>query len=216
MKKCLIITGYVEGKLKEVFNTDEFDYIICADNGYYIANESQVTPNLIIGDFDSLKKTVSLPDDIETITFPSEKDYTDTMICIQEALRRGYFDISIAGGLGGRFDHTIANIQSMSWALNEGLSRYAKTVKIILADGKNIIHLIKDSSLVLEGHPGEKFSLLSHTSNCLGVTVKHAKWPLLNANLTSNFPIGVSNEFLSDSCTISVADGELLIMKSID
>lgn len=216
MKKCLIVTAYVEGDLSDIFNIDEFDYIMCADNGYYIASNAGIKPDLIIGDFDSLDKKATLPDDVETITFPIEKDYTDTMICLQEALRRGYFDIAIAGGLGGRFDHTLANIQSMSWALNEGPSKYDKEVRIMMADGKNTIHLIKDSTFTLQGRPGEKFSLLSHSGVCSGVTVDHAKWPLQDSELVTSFPLGISNEFIDKECTITVENGELLVMKCRD
>ena len=86
----------------------------------------------------------------------------------------------------------------------------------MMADGKNTIHLIKNGSFTLHGSVGQKFSLLSHNSHCTGLNVAPAKWVLENAAINNSFPIGISNEFVSNSCQISVAEGELLIMKSFD
>ena len=100
MKKCIIITSYIEGNLSELMKGQDADLILCADGGFDLAREAGITPDLLIGDFDSLH--ASLPPAIKTITFPKEKDDTDTGLCVRAAFEQGCREVLILGGLGGR------------------------------------------------------------------------------------------------------------------
>ncbi|MDE5991799.1 MAG: thiamine diphosphokinase, partial [Oscillospiraceae bacterium] len=93
-------------------------YLIAADSGFSLLKRMGVTPALVLGDFDSL--TEDKPTDCEILTAAAEKDDTDTMLAIKTALARGYRDITIAGSIGGRLDHTFANIQSLAYILDNG------------------------------------------------------------------------------------------------
>ena len=112
MNRCVIFGGgeiadlrYAQSLLRED------DYIICADRGYAYCVSMGVVPDLVLGDFDSYNG--SLPQNCELLRYPVEKDDTDTMLAVKEAIRRGYHEIMMLGMLGGRLDHTLANIQTV-------------------------------------------------------------------------------------------------------
>ena len=133
MSNAVIITSYIEdfSGIKDVLNSE--DYVICADGGWDIATELGILPNLLIGDFDSIKSP--LPDGIETIKFLPEKDYTDLDLAIRTAVEKGYSHLTVIGGIGGRLDHTIANIQL--------LSHYDSFFdSLIMMDGRNVCFII--------------------------------------------------------------------------
>ena len=108
MNKCVII-GSAPCENDDAFS--EIDransFVICADGGLDIALRHNITPNLIIGDFDSVQ--TEIPKDIETIQLQIEKDDTDMMAAIRVGLKRDFRDFVLLGALGGRFDHSFAN-----------------------------------------------------------------------------------------------------------
>ena len=117
MKRCIIFTGgRPEPHLPDGLEL-EGAYIIAADSGYKNCKQLGAVPNLAVGDYDSLN---FVPDDCEHITYPCEKDDTDLMAAVREALRRGCGDITILGAMGGRFDHTFANVQVLAFINSEG------------------------------------------------------------------------------------------------
>lgn len=214
MSRCFIITAFINGNIKYNLNVTQNDYIICADGGYKFAKQAGIIPNLIIGDFDSFNDNP--PQNIQTITYSTEKDDTDTMLCIKYAIEKEFDSIYIVGGIGGRLDHTISNIQSMVWAIEFWHNNHIKGKKISMCDSQNHVMLIMNDSIKLSGSPKEKISLISYSQNCINVTTKNLKWELTNAELKNSFPLGISNEFLTSECEISVEQGQLLIIKSKD
>ncbi|MFA9382090.1 MAG: thiamine diphosphokinase, partial [Acetanaerobacterium sp.] len=110
MTQCVIISAGVVGDgldIKAVISCGAF--VICADGGYDTALRIGITPHLFVGDMDSVRMS---PEGCEIMLSPAEKDDTDTMLAAKIAIERGYTDITIFGGLGGRLDHTLANIQT--------------------------------------------------------------------------------------------------------
>lgn len=207
MKKCIIITSYIEGNLTELMKGYEPDYILCADGGYNHAQKAGIIPHYLIGDFDSLEG--NMPPDIERMTYPCEKDDTDTGLCLQAALELGCKDILIIGGLGGRFDHALANIQAMS-----GIA--GKVQRIAIKDNKNYCTILQNNSLCLQKQEGRHISVLSLSDESTGVSIVGAKYPLSDYTMVRTFPLGVSNEYEKDTITISVENGTLLIILSQD
>lgn len=214
MNTCYIITAYINGKISDFINKEEKPFILCADGGYRFAKQENIIPNLIIGDFDSFRENIS--SEIQTIHYPSEKDDTDTMLCVKYAVEKEFDKICIIGGMGGRLDHTLSNLQSMAWAINFWKEHELKAKKISMCDNQNHIMLIMNESIKLSGRPGEKISLISYSEKSINVTTKNLKWELTGALLTNAFPLGISNEFLTDECEISVDSGQLLILRSKD
>lgn len=207
MKKCLIITSYIEGSLSEIIGDEAFDFILCADGGWDHALQAGLTPDLLIGDFDSMKGCA--PSDIEIITFPAEKDDTDTGLCLKTAISRGCTDILIAGGLGGRFDHSVANIQLMLGVVD-------LVDHIAIKNGRNYCTVLKNGEIQLQKKEGFHLSVFSMTEQSRGVCLSGVKYLLSDYTLTGTFPLGVSNEFADDYATVRVGDGTLLIVLSSD
>lgn len=214
MNRCIIITAFINGHIRDMAHISKDDYIICADGGYKLAKKEGIIPHLVIGDFDSFTESPEL--NIPTIIHPVEKDDTDTLLCIKYAAEREFSEICLVGGMGGRLDHTISNLQSMAWCIDFWHSNHIKNKKISMHDSQNEVIIIMNGSAKIAGRPGEKISLISYSDNCINVTTKKLKWELTNAHLTSSFALGISNEFLTSECEISVESGKLLVIRSID
>lgn len=207
MKKCIIITSFIEGDLAELMQGQEADFVLCADGGYDHARKAGIVPDLLIGDFDSLH--ADIPKNIETISFPKEKDDTDTGLCVRTALDLGCREILILGGLGGRFDHAVANIQLLMGAA-------AKFERIAIADKKNYCTVLQNGELRLPKKEGQHLSVFSLSEKSTGVSLSGVQYPLSDYTLTNAFPLGVSNEYKADFARISVKNGTLLIVLSQD
>ncbi|MBN7772160.1 thiamine diphosphokinase [Clostridium aminobutyricum] len=213
MSRCIIITAYLEGRIKDSIEIQKNDFIICADGGYRYAKKEKITPHLLIGDLDSF--TEKLPDEIQIIKHPVEKDDTDTMLCIKHAVQHNFDEIVLIGGMGGRIDHTLSNLQSMSWTADYWTSQNDKH-KISMRDAKNQVIILQNNSILLEGNIGDKISLISYSEKCSGIFTQGLKWPLSDATLTNSFPVGISNEFTDTAAAVSVEEGKLLIVLSKD
>ncbi|MFN3492786.1 MAG: thiamine diphosphokinase, partial [Anaerolineales bacterium] len=165
-------------------------------------------PNLIIGDMDSLPSNFQLSTfDGEVILFPKDKNETDLELAIQHAITLNPEEILIIGALGGRIDHTLANI-----ALLTNFRRVACDLR--LNDGLEEISLCKDQ-IEIKGRSGDVVSLIPYQENVEGVATQNLKWQLKNETLYFNKTRGISNEMISDTATISITKGLLLIVHQI-
>lgn len=208
MTKCVIIPAFIEGELKELFKGFENEYVICADGGYKKAFDAGIRPDLIIGDFDSYGG--ELPSDIPIERLPVEKDDTDTGRSVAFAIEEGFTDITILGGIGGRFDHTMANVQTLAGACDKGIN-----IRMI-SDG-NEITVVKNGTIVVKERPGWKLGVFSLSETATGIDLEDVYYSLKDAALTRLFPLGVSNEFLpGKDAKITVKDGMLLVVVSKD
>lgn len=107
IKKCLIISGAPESEIEYYNDYVDGRFVISADSGYNKCKKLGIKPDLIIGDFDSS----DVPDtDIKTIILPVRKDDTDTFFAVKYAIKQGFNDLVILGGIGSRFDHTYCNV----------------------------------------------------------------------------------------------------------
>ena len=204
--KCYIFAGSPDAKCSEL-GFDSNRYVICADGGYALAKKLGIKPDVLIGDFDTYKKT--LPDDCEVIRHPEQKDDTDTMLAVKLALNRGFKHIVICGATGGRMDHTIANIQTLRYILGHGA--YGE-----LIDDGNHVTMQGPGIKVYSRMNGYYFSMFAYTEECSGITATGFQYPLKDAVLKSSFPLGVSNKVTGKSGIISLEKGILLIIYSKD
>jgi thiamine pyrophosphokinase len=203
MDKCIIAgAGYCD-----VNDIKEDGYVIAADGGIDYLMKVGIKPNLVIGDFDSASSRYS-EYGFETKTFPVEKDDTDMMLAIKEGLERGYRDFVIYGGMGGRFDHTFANLQCLYYLINHGAKGR------LVGQKGSFVTMIKDGSInfsAREYQKGRKISVFAFDGIAYGVTEKGLKYTIENATINTDFPIGVSNEFIGVDAYIKVDDGILMI-----
>ena len=195
---CVVVSAMYEPNL---FIPKE-SFIIAADKGFETLQKQGIKPNLVVGDFDSLGY---VPQSDELIKSPAEKDDTDTMLALREGLGRGYKKFIIYGGIGGRLDHTFANIQSLSFLKENGASA------VLYGEG-TAVTLIKDESVSLMNDEKGYISVFSYGDAAKDVSLTGLKYSLDNAPLSDSFPLGVSNEFVGTESEISVKDGRLLLI----
>lgn len=199
-KKCYIVGAGDNSGTKFSKGTNE--YVIAADGGVKVLEESGITPDLILGDFDSLGY---IPKGDNVLLHKVEKDDTDMMLAVEKAVELGYNDIEIFGGTGGRIDHTVANFQTMLWASKRGC-------KIKMIDAQYEYYVITDSKLSLEKRTDRDLSVFAFGTSAKGVTVRGGKYIAENVILTPDNPTAVSNSFIGSDISISVRDGSLLVI----
>ncbi len=210
--KCIVI-GAGDLTLGNIAVGEE-DFVIAVDGGLGYCGVLEVEPDLLIGDFDSVseeeEKAVRLleqdiPDRV--IRLAREKDDTDMLAALKEGLARGYRQFHIYAGTGGRFDHTLANIQCLLYLKKRDAVGY-------LIDGTGMMLVICGEAVHFRKNLEGTLSLFSLGEKANGVTISGMKYELENAVLTNDFPIGISNEFIGEEAMISVEEGELVCMIS--
>ena len=199
MADCVIFcAGGFDGLIKPLA---EQDYLLAADGGYAHIQALGLTPNAVLGDFDSLGYT---PEGAEV--FPVEKDDTDAMLAARHGLARGYRRFFLYGGLEGRrLDHTVANFQTLQFLADRGATGY-------LIGKDYIATVIKDGALSFRAGGCGIFSAFCMGSDARGVTIDGLRYELENGTLTAGFPLGVSNHFTGSPAKIQVENGSLLVL----
>ncbi|MBE6717788.1 MAG: thiamine diphosphokinase [Ruminococcaceae bacterium] len=204
MKRCVIVGGadinnyeYIRSRLCED------DFIVFCDSGLKHLGALQVTPGLIVGDFDSHDNPHL---DVETIILPCEKDDTDTVFAVKEALKRGFDDFLLIGVVGARLDHTLGNVSILLM-----LDKAGKKGKIV--DDYSEMEIVSSEQAYVDDSYAY-FSLLNITGTAKGITIKNAKYPLDNAEITCEYQYGISNEVLiGHTAMIKINEGRLLLVK---
>lgn len=207
MSKCYII-GASDILGMSSLPIEEGSFVICADGGFQTALSFGIHPDLIVGDFDSSKAVPSASElGAEVICLPAEKDDTDMMFAVKLALERGYREFVFYGATGGRFDHTVANLQMLAYLCDHN-------ARGVILDDKQEITMLEKESRCFSRKDGWFFSIFSFTDRCNGVSEHGVKYELNGVTLTQSFPLGVSNEILEPYATISVKEGKLLVIRS--
>ena len=204
MSRCIIVGGadinnydYIRTSLQSD------DYVIFCDSGLKHLSALQVKPSLIVGDFDSHENPHL---DTETIVLPCEKDDTDTVYAMKEAIKRGFDTFLLIGVVGGRLDHTLGNISMLLYLDSHGC-------KGTIIDDYSEMELISSEPAYIEDKY-EFFSLLNITGCAKGITIQNAKYPLNDGEITCEYQYGVSNEVLpGKTAIVSVREGKLLLIK---
>ena len=204
MERCVIVGGagiknyaYIRSCLRGD------DFVVFCDSGLKHLEQLRVEPSLIIGDFDSYE---GRRPDVETIILPREKDDTDTMAAVKEAVRRGYDEFLLIGTVGERLDHTLGNVYILVY-----LERLGK--KAVMADDYSEMEIVSGGPAFIDDS-FRYFSLISRAGKASGIGIENAKYPLDNAEIDSGFQYGISNEVLpGTTAKVTVSEGELLLIK---
>ena len=204
MKRCVIVGGaginnydYIRSRLCAD------DYIVFCDSGLRHLEPLQVKPSLIVGDFDSHDNPYL---DVETIVLPCEKDDTDTVFAVKEAIKRGFDDFLLIGVVGARLDHTLGNVSILLY-----LDSFGK--KGIIIDDYSEMEIVSNEPAYIEDSYAF-FSLLNVSGTAKGITIENAKYLLNNAEITCEYQYGVSNEVLpGKTAKVSILEGKLLLIK---
>ena len=211
MNSCVIVSAgeiHNYARARAFLGPDQF-YIFC-DGGLAHAEGLGVQPHVIVGDFDScqasdLAKYSGTAGRPEIIKLPREKDDTDTLFAVKLALERGFTDFILLGAMGGRFDHAMGNISILLY-----LHSLGKKARII--DDYSEMQIADKKPFYIEDNCSY-FSVLTVAGDVSGVTIKNAKYPLENAELSANFQLGISNEVLPGKVAeVTVAKGRVLLV----
>lgn len=192
-------------KARNLLRSD--DFIICADGGTHHALAMGLTPNLVIGDMDSIAKAewkklagLNIPVDLH----PRDKNETDLELALTRAVELEPKEIIIAAALGGRLDQTLGNIALLT-------DLRLSTFDVRLADGVEEIFFCRDQAQI-QGRSGDVVSLIAWGNPVHGIQTHGLKWALDNETLHPEKTRGISNEMLSDTASIKTSAGNLLVI----
>ena len=201
MKRCFIFAAGTFYGLRE--RPGAGDFVIAADAGYSVCREEGIRPDLLLGDFDSMEP----PANFHRIRrLPVEKDDTDTLAALRAGLERGCTEFLIYGGTGGkRLDHTLANLQSLLFLRRMGARGWMYGDDFVWT-------VIENESLTLRRTvEWGLFSAFCLGDRASGVDETGFQYPLRDAELTPDFPLGVSNHILEPEAGITVRKGALAV-----
>lgn len=201
MKRCFIFAAGTFFGLRE--RPTPGDLVIAADAGYLTCQEAGVEPDILLGDFDSMEVPAGAE---HLVRLPVEKDDTDTLAAVRLALDRGCGVVYIYGGTGGkRLDHTLANLQTLLFLRRRGARGY-------LYDDDFVWTAIENESLTIEKTvEWGLFSAFCLGDRAEGIDEVGLQYPLADAALAADFPLGVSNHILESTATITVRRGALAV-----
>lgn len=207
MAVCRIIAPLYAGEEKEWLAPAPGDLFLCADGGYDAAVRHGFHPDLVIGDFDSMPEAHVRG--CKKVVLPTHKDDTDMVACLQRGREAGYSEFRIAGCLGGRLDHTLANLQCLYDCALRGETAW-------MADPCNRVTVLRPGTYTLSPLPGRKLSLFAWTERVRGIDLNGTEWELHGAELTNRRPLGCSNEVRTAAPVLSFTEGALVLVWSRD
>jgi thiamine pyrophosphokinase len=182
--------------------------LICADGGARHLHALGLTPELIVGDMDSLDGGLQRDFVIKgsrIIRYPDVKDETDSELALQMAFMMAPDEIRIYGALGARIDHTLANLALLTAAADIGIETH-------LLDEWCDVFLVRGTARI-QGENGQTVSLFAFGADATGVTLEGFEYPLRDATMVPGRPIGVSNRLTAAQGVVSVKSGDLLVIR---
>lgn len=198
MKACIFGAGEYHGERLDLCENAK---IIAADGGFRYAVRMGLSVSLAIGDFDSLGE---VPDGVLVKQYPVKKDDTDMALAAKEAIAMGCDEVYLFGALGGRLDHTLANITLLRALAREGITAY------IVGEGGVMTALTDGESLSFTGKPTGTLSIFSLSASS-ELTLSGTAYDVLKATLYADCALGVSNEFTKKEARITLHTGEALV-----
>lgn len=192
----------------------ENDLCIAVDGGYEYCKLLKITPDYILGDFDSISEKeakgvaeIAKQEEDKVIILPVEKDDTDMLAAMKLGLAEGYQSFRIYGGMGGRIEHTIANIQCLLYLKEHNAVGY-------LMDGTGMILVAKEEEISFQESLEGYMSLFSMGEKAT-VSIENMKYLLQDHEITNSFPIGISNEFIyGNKGKVTIHEGVVVIIVS--
>lgn len=204
-RRCVIVSASPDYDAVHINKSIKLDdFVICADGGMDTLLKTGITPNLIIGDFDSSENITAFPD-VERITLKTRKIDTDTMHCAEIALERGYNEFLFLGATGGRTDHALANLSILVYLYN-------KKAYGVISDKYNDIMLLKKGRNIFDVTPGDTVSVIPFGEKYAKLSYEGLSYPLENELVTVDYPYTISNEAISNKIVITLHEGSALVI----
>lgn len=205
-KKAIIIGNGKAPKIKELdfFIKEGFSFIVAADGGANTAFKLGLIPDLVIGDFDSIREDVLeyFSDKTELKQIKRQSD-TDIEKGIKFLIRKKFSDAVLLGASGNRLDHTFCNIGN--------ILKYKGKINIHLFHEKTIA-TVYEKSVRLKTKVGETISIYG-IDNKTFISTSGLKYPLKNETLPFGVRGGTSNEAVADEVLIEISGGKVIVMR---
>lgn len=187
-------------------------FLICADSGGNCLYKYNIIPDYLMGDFDSINEDAMSfflkENKCNVERYPSDKDFTDTELVFNKALELGAKEIIFLGCTGTRIDHLMGNIGILIKCLDSN-------IKGCIKDDNNCIEITNKSVKIRENY-GTTFSLQAYSNVVKNLTIKGAKYELVNYDLAVGDARTISNQFLYEEVEITFDEGVILIFYSKD
>jgi len=215
MNGLIVVGGEIDDKFAcDIVKTGAFEVIFAADSGIDFMYRNHITPDIVVGDFDSANPEALEyyrdMDQVSVVELQPEKDDTDTEHTIRAAIRLGCDEITVLGGFGTRMDHTIANISLLGIGLEYG-------VDICFMDAKNRVRMIREGITLEKSEQfGTYISLIAYAGTVHDLTISGMKYNLDRVDLDFATSLGISNEIVEEKATIDFRDGTLLVIEAKD
>lgn len=204
----------------ELDSTEQFQHllnqaglIIAADGGANHCSKLGITPDVLLGDFDSINLEVlkQFKDaGVSCYSHPARKDATDLELALDLALEKGADTIWLLGALGKRWDMSLANI------LLAGCAKY-KSQRLSLLAQDSELHILHSGVVhQINGSPGNRISFLPLQGDIHGITLAGFEYPLNNHTINFGSSLGVSNVLALEQATVQFSKGVLLCVKLTD
>ncbi|MFR1797048.1 MAG: thiamine diphosphokinase [Ruthenibacterium sp.] len=178
------------------------DVILAADAGWKTARALGFAPTLALGDFD----TAPAPKGPDVLRLPTEKDDTDTFFAARKALEMGCSEVLILGGIGGRLDHTLANICTLLFLEQHG-------VRAWLRSETTLVRVLLPGQYKFPAQKDVYVSLFPMCGAVHGLCLRGFRYPLENAVLEPASTLGTSNEFAAQAGHVSFSQGTLIYLQ---
>ncbi len=215
MRGLIISGGVIDDAFAcETIKNGGYDVLYAADSGMDFLYRHHLTPDIIVGDFDSVDQEAlsyfQNQEQIEFCTLNPEKDETDTEYAVRDAIMRGVDSLDLLGSVGTRMDHVLANIALLGVGLEN-------QVEMQLLDPNNRIRMISEPMTIFKNRQfGKYVSLIPFTEQVTGITLTGFRYPLSDFTMKRFQSVGISNEIVEEKADISLKDGILLIVESRD
>ena len=218
MKNVLMTAGgSIDADLPADFLSKKTEYgidtVVACDRGYEALAAIGVTPDVVVGDLDSMSEQCRKDleyKDIEVIRLNPVKDDTDTEAAIALCAGRGAEKIYLFGATGSRVDHMLGNIELLAYAADRGC-------QLIIIDRHNRIRLLQHSFKITKDEQwGDYISFIPYSPAVEKLTLRGFKYELQDFDMKKGNTLGISNEITADTADISFSSGKLIMVESSD
>lgn len=208
MKAAIISNGSITETEMLRESLDRYEITVCADGAANRLRSAGIMPDYVLGDLDSIDAETKLYFEsrgVSFMRFSPEKDFSDTHLCVEFLIEKGFDEIDLYGALGGRWDHSLANFGLMYHA-------YEKGVKLRLLDSHDRAFICAAGKYVSEKRENQHFSIFAVFEDAT-VSLSGVKYPLNEYDLRRGESIGLSNEYITD-CHVEIKKGSAIVIES--
>jgi len=207
MRTAVVVTGGPHGHELPHACPRAADLVVAVDSGLHLAHALGWTPELLIGDLDSvgadaLERAVAEGTRVER--YPADKDATDLELALDHVSGEGAEVVTVIGSPAGRFDHLVGGVLALA------SPRYASMRIDAWLGGAHVV--VVHDARVIRASAGSYLTILPVNGPADGVRTTGLRWPLHGERLAPGTSRGTSNELLDDVAHVSVDAGTVLVV----